>query len=47
MRRAFDKMFLKECLTCFEIYGNSKKYIYIYIYMFVRYGVCNMYRKYV
>ena len=41
VRKAFDKMFLEECLICFKVYGDGKKYM-----CFVRYGVCNMYRKY-
>ena len=42
MRWAFDKMFLEECVICFKMYGDGKKYI-----CFVRCGVCNMYEKYV
>ena len=38
MRRAFDKMFLEECLICFKMYEDNKKYI-----CFVRYGVCKIY----
>ena len=41
MRNSFCNVFLEECLMCFKMFGNGKKYIY-----FVRYGVCNMYRNY-
>ena len=35
------KDILEECLICFKMCGDGKKYIYI-----VRYGVCNMFRNY-
>ena len=35
-------MFLEEYMIFFKMYGDGKKYI-----CFVRYGVCNMYGKYV
>ena len=38
-RKGFCNVFLEECLLCFKMYGDGKKYIY-----FVRYGVCIMYR---
>ena len=35
-------MFLEECLISFKMYEDGKKYI-----CFVRYGVCEIYEKYV
>ena len=40
--RAFNNKFLEECLLCFKMCGDGKKYI-----DFVRYSVCNMYRNYI
>ena len=44
MRRAFSNKFLEELLISFKMYGDGKKYIYIYI-CFVRYirNICGKY----
>ena len=38
---AFSIKFLEECLICFKMCGDDKKYI-----DFMQYGVCNMYKNY-
>ena len=45
MRRAFDKMFLGECLICFKKYEDGKKYIFLWQMVFVRYirNICGKY----
>ena len=45
MRRAFDKIFLEECLICFKMYGNGKNIYVLWDMMFVIYirNICGKY----
>ena len=33
IRKGYCNVFLEECLMCFKMCGDGKKYIYIYIYI--------------
>ena len=40
MRKGFCNVFLEECLICFKMYEDGKKYIYIYILWDMVFVIC-------